>query len=261
MVVSPHGHKFRKSCKKNVQTHIAQRSQRVTTSHKLSQTRTKPSTPARLGGHRGSQNRTRPQRQRVWVVTEDQKIAPGPNASVSGRSQMVTKSHQAPTPAHPGGHKWSQNRTKPPKANVSGWSQIVTKSHRASTPACLGGHKRSQSRTKPQRQRMLLVTEGHKIAPSFRLYNPPANNQSWAHVHVQANTNTRTHTHTHAHTRTHTHTHTLTHPHTQTTLCTANTQTLHHTCSHARRFSKSVEQHIPWHASSSAELPGCSPGL
>jgi len=109
--------------------------------------------PAHFSGHKGSQNRTS-QRQRVWAVTEGHKIAPGPSASASLWSLRITRSHQAPAPAHSGGHKWSQNRTRPqhqrifavtkghkiapgPSASVSSWSQRVTKSHQAPTHQAL----------------------------------------------------------------------------------------------------------------------------
>ena len=80
-------------------------------------------------------------------------------------SQIVTNVHQAPTPAHPSGHKRSKSH-QAPGASASRRSQMVTKSHQARVPAHPGGHKWSQNRTRPECQRILAVTHGHKIAPS-----------------------------------------------------------------------------------------------
>ena len=144
MVVSPHGHKFRKSCGEIhanagyvVVTNNHNESQRVTKSHQAP-------TPAYPGGHKRSQSRTTLQRQQFRAATKGHKVAPRPSASSSGQSQRVTKSHQTPTPVHP------------------------------------GGHKRSQSRITPQRQRVWAVTKGHKNAagPSSRTLH-----QTWSNAH------------------------------------------------------------------------------
>ena len=85
-----------------------------------------------------------------------------------GGHKRATKSHQAQTPAYPGGHKGSQNRTRPKRQRIQG----VTKGpqnrtrprrwHQAQTPAPPGGHKGSQNRTRPKSHHIRADTKGHK---------------------------------------------------------------------------------------------------
>ena len=130
MVVSPHSHKCWASYEKTyvnahfiVVTNGHNESQRITNRHK------------RAPGPNASAS---------WR-SQEVKIAPGPSASASWRSQMVAISHQAPVPAHPGGHKWSQNRTRPQIQRLL---------------AVTGG---SQNHTRPQCQRILVVTQEREI--------------------------------------------------------------------------------------------------
>ena len=107
-------------------------------------------------------------------VTNRHKFAPGPNASAFWWYIEVTKSHQAPMTAHPGGHKRVRNRTRAQRHSAFWWSQLVTESHQALIPARHGGHNWSQNRTRPQCQRILAVTSTRKVAPSVtNVYQAP----------------------------------------------------------------------------------------
>ena len=88
-------------------------------------------------------------------MTKGHKLAPGPSEGVRWRSQGVTNPHHAPAPAHSGGHVGSQIRTRPQRQRI------------------FCSHTRSHVRTRPQHQGILVVTKGHKFAPS------PSASTSW----------------------------------------------------------------------------------
>ena len=82
-------------------------------------------------------------------MTTRRKVALGPNASATWKSQSVAKSHRCP----PGRYKTSQSRTGLQPPSILG----VTK-----------GHQQSQSRSKPQPQRILKphgVAKSHQAPP------------------------------------------------------------------------------------------------